>query len=45
MLSMQWSTSHAVFVPEIDDEHKEIFQAIAHLQELLTGSVLVIGNS
>jgi hemerythrin len=39
MLSMQWSTSHAVFVPEIDDEHKEIFQAITHLEELLTDEV------
>jgi hemerythrin len=34
---MQWSTSHAVFVPELDDEHKEIFQAIAAVQDILAG--------
>ena len=32
MKTLQWSSSHAVFVTEIDDEHKEIFQAVADLQ-------------
>ena len=32
MRSLNWSTSHAVFVTEIDDEHKEIFEAISNLQ-------------
>ena len=36
MPCLQWSTSHAVFVTEIDDEHKEIFQAVGHVQEVLT---------
>jgi hemerythrin len=35
MRSLQWSTSHAVFVTEIDDEHKEIFQAVSELQDAL----------
>jgi hemerythrin len=29
--------SHAVFVPDIDDEHKEIFEAVAGLQKALAG--------
>ena len=37
MRSLKWSTSNAVFVPEIDDEHKEIFQALSNLQEVLAG--------
>jgi hemerythrin len=42
MPCLQWSTSHAVFVPEIDDEHQEIFQAVGHVQEVLTsGSPLL----
>jgi hemerythrin len=36
MPCLQWSTSHAVFVAQIDDEHKEIFRAVAHVQEVLT---------
>src|ERR1035438_3997962 len=36
MPSLKWSTSHAVFVPEIDDEHKEIFEAVVDLQRALT---------
>jgi hemerythrin-like metal-binding protein len=32
MVSLQWSTSHAVFVTEIDDEHKEIFDEVSQLQ-------------
>ena len=37
MRSLKWSTSHAVFVTEIDDEHKEIFQALSNLQRALAG--------
>jgi hemerythrin len=33
---MKWSTSHAVFVAEIDDEHKEIFEAVSSLQKAFT---------
>jgi len=36
MSCLQWNTSHAVFVTEIDDEHKEIFQAVGRVQEVLT---------
>ncbi len=34
MRSLKWSTSNAVFVAEIDDEHKEIFDAVSSLQDL-----------
>jgi hemerythrin len=37
MRSLKWSTSHAVFVTEIDDEHKEIFEAVSNLQDLGNG--------
>jgi hemerythrin len=37
MRSLKWSTSHAVFVAEIDDEHKEIFHALSNLQKVLAG--------
>jgi len=41
MSPLKWSTSHAVFVPEIDDEHKEIFEAIYNLQrDLANGDSL-----
>ena len=36
MRYLKWSTSHAVFVTEIDDEHKEIFEAVSNLQEVLS---------
>jgi hemerythrin len=36
MVSLQWSTSQAVFVAEIDDEHKEIFEAVTQVHDLLT---------
>jgi hemerythrin-like metal-binding protein len=36
MRSLQWSTSHAVFVAEIDDEHKEILEAVSNLQKVLS---------
>lgn len=35
MRSLKWSTSHAVFVTEIDDDHREIFQVVSNLQESL----------
>src|SRR5260370_40797586 len=41
MPSLVWSTSHAVFVTEIDDEHKEIFEAISRVQQALTSRALV----
>jgi hemerythrin len=46
MRSLKWSTSQAVFVTEIDDEHKEIFQAVSNLQKVCTsgGSLLEIGK-
>jgi hemerythrin len=34
--SLVWNASNAVFVTEIDDEHKEIFEAISQVQEALT---------
>src|SRR5262245_5098377 len=34
MRTLKWSISHAVFVTEIDDEHKEIFDALSELQKL-----------
>jgi len=37
MRSIKWTTSNAVFVTEIDDEHKEIFDAVLDLQNLLGG--------
>src|ERR1035438_7086629 len=36
MRYLMWSTSHAVFVTEIDDEHKEIFEAVSNLQRVLS---------
>lgn len=35
MGSLQWTSSNAVFVTEIDDEHQEIFAAVASFQEAL----------
>jgi hemerythrin len=32
MRALKWSSSHAVFVTEIDDDHKEIFEVVAQLQ-------------
>jgi hemerythrin-like metal-binding protein len=37
MRSLKWNISHAVFVADIDDEHQEIFEAVAHLRESLSG--------
>src|SRR5450631_4354024 len=36
MRSLKWSTSHAVFVPEIDDQHKQIFEALSNVRKVLT---------
>jgi hemerythrin len=36
MRALKWGTSHAVFVTKIDDEHKEIFEAVARLRTALT---------
>jgi hemerythrin len=32
MASLRWTTSHAVFVTELDDDHKEIFAALAEVE-------------
>jgi hemerythrin len=37
MRLLKWSASHAVFVTEIDDEHKEIFAALSNLRGALSG--------
>jgi hemerythrin len=37
MRSLKWSISHAVFVTEIDDEHKEIFEALSDFQNVSAG--------
>src|SRR5438045_9679045 len=39
MGSVKWTMSNAVFVTEIDDEHKEIFEALSTVQEALTHCV------
>jgi hemerythrin len=33
MRSLKWTSSNAVFVTEIDDEHKEIFEAVSNVQK------------
>jgi hemerythrin len=38
MRSLKWDSSHAVFVTEIDDEHKEIFGAVGELKAALRGN-------
>jgi hemerythrin-like metal-binding protein len=35
MRPLKWSTSHAVFVTEIDDDHREIFEAVSNVEKLL----------
>jgi len=37
MRAIKWTTSNAVFVTEIDDEHKEIFDAVLDLQNVIAG--------
>src|SRR5689334_20060917 len=36
MSRLQWTVSDAVFVTEMDDEHKEIFEALADVQSALS---------
>lgn len=36
MRSLKWNISHAVFVTEIDDEHREIFEQVSALQKALS---------
>src|SRR3954451_6797922 len=36
MLTMEWSATHAVYVTEVDDEHREIFEALSALQQSLS---------
>jgi hemerythrin-like metal-binding protein len=38
MSTLTWDTSHAVFVTELDDEHREIFAAVASLETGLADS-------
>jgi len=38
MVSLKWSISQAVWLTEIDDEHREIFEVLAQLQEVLTSA-------
>ena len=35
MVSLKWNASHAVWLTEIDDEHREIFEVLADLQGVL----------
>lgn len=41
MRYLKWDASHAVFLTEIDDEHKEIFQALADLQEAVSSQARI----
>jgi hypothetical protein len=36
MGSLRWTSSNAVFITEIDDEHRVIFEAVSSLQKALT---------
>src|ERR1051326_3473840 len=38
MVSPKWTTSEAVWIEDIDDQHKEIFAAVGQLQEILSAS-------
>jgi len=38
MRSLKWSTSDAVFIAEIDDEHKEIFKALSNVHKFGGGA-------
>lgn len=37
MLRLKWSTSHAVYIPEMDDEHQGIFKALSGLGTVVAG--------
>lgn len=41
MRSLKWNSSHAVFVTEIDDDHKQIFEAVAQFQAAVSESASV----
>jgi hemerythrin-like metal-binding protein len=43
MRSIKWSTSEAVWIEEIDDDHKEILANLAELQKVLSGSGALAG--
>lgn len=36
MRTLKWSKSHVVFVSEMDDQHKEIFQSLSALETALS---------
>src|ERR1700704_2530648 len=36
MRALKWSASVAVFVTDIDDQHREIFEAISNLRKAIT---------
>jgi hemerythrin len=38
MGSLKWTVSHAVYVPEIDDQHQTIFEALAQLEQALSAA-------
>src|SRR5579863_8085712 len=38
MASVKWTVAHSVWITEIDDQHKEIFEALAQFKDLLSGS-------
>jgi len=38
MRSIRWTTSEAVWIEEIDDDHKEIFAGLAQFQKILCDS-------
>src|SRR4249919_2973110 len=40
MGALEWSTSNVVFVTEIDDEHQEIFEALAECRKVVTAGEL-----
>jgi len=42
MRYLKWNTSHAVFVEEIDDEHKEIFAVVGDLHRVLASGVSLV---
>ena len=44
MRSLTWSSSHAVFVTEIDDEHKEIIAALSDVKAVVTSGAGFAGS-
>jgi len=45
MRSLTWSTSHAVFVTEFGDEHKEIFAALSDVKAVVAGGAGLAGST